>query len=129
MYLVGIRSGVGEVNAEALEPRSLTEAKSGADWSLWKSIIEEEMATLKVARTWELVVQPEGVNIVGSQWISRGKKEASGTVIQYKTSLVPQGFPKYRDSIISIFFGPVAKLASIRTVLAIAAERIWNHIE
>jgi hypothetical protein len=39
-------------NSEALEPHSLTEAKCCPDWLLWEKAIEEELATLKAARTW-----------------------------------------------------------------------------
>ncbi|KIJ29520.1 hypothetical protein M422DRAFT_54132 [Sphaerobolus stellatus SS14] len=38
-------------DAEALEPRSLTEAQLGADWPLWQSAIHEELANLKAAGT------------------------------------------------------------------------------
>ena len=79
-------------DAEALEPRSLTEEKFRADWPLWKSAIEEELASLKAAGTWELVFPPEGANIVGSKWVFRAKKDASGAVIRYKARLVAQGF-------------------------------------
>jgi hypothetical protein len=41
-------------DSEALEPRSLAEAKRGGDWPLWKKAIHEELATLKAAGTWDL---------------------------------------------------------------------------
>jgi len=79
-------------NSEALEPHSLTEAKYGADWLLWKSAVEEGLATLKVASTWELVFPLEGANIVGSEWVFHRKKDASVTVVRYKARLVAQEF-------------------------------------
>jgi len=54
---------------EALEPRSLAEAKSRPDWPLWEKAIEEELALLKAAGTWKLVNALEGANIVGSKWV------------------------------------------------------------
>jgi hypothetical protein len=36
--------------AEALEPRSLAEAKRMPEWPLWEKAIDEEMATLKAHR-------------------------------------------------------------------------------
>ena len=63
-------------SAEALEPRSLPEAKKRPDWPLWEKAIEEELASLKAAGTWEVVDAPKGVNVVGSKWVFRAKKDA-----------------------------------------------------
>ena len=54
-------------NSEALEPQSLSEAKSCPDWKLWEKAIEEELETLQEAGTWKLVEAPEGVVKVGVQ--------------------------------------------------------------
>ena len=108
-------------NAEALEPRSLAEAKKRPDWPLWEKAIEEELATLKDAGTWEVVDAPKGVNIVGSKWVFRAKKDAAGNVVRYKAHLVAQGFSQVPGVDYFDTFAPVARLASIRTVLAFAA--------
>ena len=54
-------------SSEALEPRSLAEAKHQPEWPLWEKPIKEELAMLKAAGTWELVDEPGGVNVVGSK--------------------------------------------------------------
>ena len=92
---------------ESLEPRSLKEAKKRRDWNLWKQAMHEELTMLSNAGTWELVEPPENVNIVGSKWVYKAKKDAARNIVRYKARLVAQ----------------VAKLASIQTVLAIAAAR------
>ena len=79
-------------DSEALEPRNLKEARSGPDWLLWEKAIEEELAVLKAAGTWELVNSPAGANIVGSKWVFRAKKDAASKVVRYKARLVVQGF-------------------------------------
>ena len=55
--------------SEALELWSLVEAKASPDWMLWKKAIDNELAVIKAARTWELVDTPPGVNIVSSKWV------------------------------------------------------------
>ena len=42
-----------------------------------------ELVTLKAAGTWELIDAPEGVNVVGSKWVFRVKKDAAGNVIRH----------------------------------------------
>ena len=108
-------------SAEALEPWSLSEAKKRSDWPLWEKAIEEELASLKAAGTWEVIDVPKGVNVVGSKWVFRAKKDTAGNVICYKARLVAQGFSQVPGVDYFDTFAPVARLASIRTVLAFAA--------
>jgi Reverse transcriptase (RNA-dependent DNA polymerase) len=110
---------IGET--EALEPQTLKEAKSSPDWPLWEKAIHEELAVLKSAGTWELVNAPGNANIVGSKWVFHAKKDAAGHVVRYKARLVAQGFSQVPGVDYFDTFAPVARLASIRAVLAIAA--------
>jgi hypothetical protein len=79
-------------DAEALEPRTLAEAKRRSDWPSWERAIEEELATLKAAGTWRLEEAPPGANVIGSKWVLKAKKDAAGNVVRYKARLVAQGF-------------------------------------
>jgi len=72
--------------------------------------------------TWEVVDAPRGVNVVGSKWVFRAKKNAAGDVEHYKARLVAQGFSQVPGVDYFDTFAPVAKLALIRTVLAMAAR-------
>ncbi len=107
--------------AEALEPKSLSEAKDRPDWPLWERAIHEELQTLKDAGTWELVEPPKDANIVGSKWVFRAKKDAAGNVVRYKARLVAQGFSQVPGIDYFDTFAPVAKLASICAVLSMSA--------
>jgi hypothetical protein len=114
---------VAEISeAEGLEPCSLAEAKRGPDWLFWEKAIFEELKTLEEAGTWELVDLPAGANLVGSKWVFRVKKDASGQVVRFKARLVAQGFSQVPGVDYFDTFAPVAKLASIRTVFAMAAK-------
>jgi Reverse transcriptase (RNA-dependent DNA polymerase) len=108
---------------EALELRSLAEAKRRPEWPLWEKAIREELATLQEAGTWELTDTPNGANIVGSKWVFRAKKDAAGNVARYKARLVAQGFSQVPGVDYFDTFAPVAKLASIRAVLAMATAK------
>ena len=101
---------------------SLAEAKRRPDWLQWEQGIREELATLDKASTWELVDPPAGVNIVGSKWVFRTKKDAAGNVVHHKARLVAQGFLQVPGVDYFDTYAPVAKFASIRTVLALAAR-------
>jgi hypothetical protein len=100
-------------NFEAIEPRSLTEAKCCPDWLLWEKAIHEELALLQEAGTWKLAEAPNGANITGSKWVFCAKKDAAGIVICHKAHLIVQGFSQIPGVNYFNTFAPVAKLASI----------------
>jgi len=68
-------------DAEGLKPHTLTEAKHRPNWPSWEKAIEEELATLKTAGTWRLEEAPPRTNIIGSKWVLKAKKDATGNVV------------------------------------------------
>jgi len=77
---------------------------------------------LEDAGTWELVDLPAGANLVGSKWVFQVKKDEAGQVVCFKVCLVAQGFSQVPGVNYFNTFTPVVKLASIWTVLAMAAK-------
>jgi len=71
---------------------------------------------------------PKGVNIVGSKWVFREKKDTAGNVVQYKARLVAQGYLQVPGINYLDMFAPVACLASIQTVLAFAVADVTIFI-
>ena len=107
-------------NAEALEPRTLTEACARVDWPLWNEAIHEELEMLCSAGTWVFEAAPLHANIVGSKWVFKAKKDAVGNVVRYKACLVTQGYSQVPGVNYFNTYAPVAKLPSVCAVLAIA---------
>jgi len=108
------------------DPKTLTEVQSQPDWPKWQEAMDHEMKTLEDAGTWTDVPQPTNKNVVSSKWVFRIKHKADGTIKKYKARLVACGFTQrfginYFDT-----YSPVARLASIRTILAIAARNDWE---
>ncbi|GBE85505.1 hypothetical protein SCP_0800220 [Sparassis crispa] len=111
---------------EGQEPRSLEEAMQSPDWPQWQQAIEKEMQNLRDHHTYDLVEPPENTNIVGSKFIFRIKHNANGEIESYKARLVAQGFTQVPGVDFNDTFAPVAKLASIRIILALAARHDWD---
>src|SRR6266850_2420191 len=108
------------------DPKMIQEAKSCSDWPLWKAAMDKELATLEKARTWDTVTCPKGKNIVGSKWVFRIKRNTDGSVDKYKARLVARGFTQIFGVDYYNTFSPIAKLASFRSVLALAAWFDWD---
>src|SRR5258708_39416106 len=115
-------------DAEALEPHSLTEAKRRPDWPLWEKAIQEELATLKTARTWKLEEAPPEANIIGSKWVFKAKKDTAGNIAQYKARLVAQGFSQIDGVDYNDTYAPVAHLASSCAIIAMA-NRLYLELQ
>ena len=81
---------------------------------------------LRAAGTWEVIDKPDGVNVVGSKWVFRAKKDVTGNVIRYKARLVAQGFSQVPGVDYFDTFAPVARLASVHMVLAYVATEDYE---
>ena len=70
---------------------------------------------------WELVPRLKGVNVIGTKWIFKNKSDEHGTIIRNKSRLVAQGYIQVEGVDFDETFAPVARLKSIRILLAIAS--------
>jgi len=108
------------------DPKSLVEAQSRPDWPCWKEAMDRKMSTLEKAGTWVTVPRLSDKNIVSSKWVFCVKHKADGSVDKYKARLVARGFTQVYGIDYFVTFSPVAKLASFRLLLAIAARHDWD---
>ena len=104
-----------------VEPKSMQEAKQRGDWPLWKEAALKEYTQMLAHNTWELVSLPKGQKPVGSKWVFKIKENADGSIERYKARIVAQGFSQKPHLDYTETFAPVAKFASLQTILAIAA--------
>jgi hypothetical protein len=88
--------------------------------------MDEEYSTLMDNNTWDLVPLPKGRKLVRCRWIYRTKIAADGEINKYKSQLVAKGYSQVHGIDYTETFAPVAKMDSIRLVLAIAASRRWE---
>ena len=87
----------------------------------WKAAMDEEYNALVKNGTWTLCPLPKGRKAIGTKWVYKTKTDESGQVSRYKARLVAQGFNQVPGRDFVDTFSPVAKISSIRTLLAIAA--------
>ena len=107
---------VSEIN----EPSSIKEAWHNEYGKQWMIAIDSEFESLIEANTWELVPLPKNKNIVGCKWIFKVKCKANNSIDRFKARLVLQGYSQKYSIDFDEVFSPVARFATIRTVLALS---------
>ena len=64
--------------------------------------------------------------VVGCKWIYKFKTHSDGSNERYKTCLVEKGFTQEYEIDYEETFTPVARISSVRALLAIAATSKWD---
>jgi hypothetical protein len=103
------------------EPRSLIEAYTSPDVEYWREAVRSEMDSIISNRTWEITDLPAGCKPVGCKGIFRRKRRPDGTIEKYKARLVAKGFTQKKEEDYFDTYSSVARLPTIRVLLALAA--------
>ena len=103
-------------------PLSYTEALARPDAHVWHSAMDRERQSLTDMGAFEEVELPKGERTIGLKWVFDIKTDANGDRIfgKEKARLVAQGFNQ-RPGQFDETYAPVAKMASVRILLAWAA--------
>ena len=108
------------------DSKTVGEAHSCPDWTSWKAAMDKEINTLKKAGTWSTVSCPTSKNIIGLKWVFRTKHKDDSTIDKLKARLVAHSFTQIFDVDYFDTYSPVTKMASVRTILAMAAHFNWD---
>jgi hypothetical protein len=74
---------------------------------------------------------PAGHKPIGLKWVFKLKKNVEGEVVKYKARLVAKGYVQKQGIDYEEVFAPVARLETVRLILAMAANRGWevHHLD
>ena len=104
------------------EPLNFSEAKKSKEWC---NAVDVEFSSLEDLDTWEVCSLHEGKSTVGCKWILKLKLHADGTVERHKGRLVAKGYTQKEGIDYVETFSPVAKMVTVKMILALAAKKKW----
>jgi len=105
-----------------VEATSYTQAAKNVKW---RAAMAEEFIALIKTGTWTLVPKNSSMNIVGSKWVFRIKRNADGSIERYKARLVAKGFHQQEGVDYFETYNPIVKPITIRTMLSLAVSAGW----
>jgi hypothetical protein len=105
-----------------MEPFRVEEALQDPDWVL---AMQEELNNFKRNEVWSLVPRPKQ-NVVGTKWVFHNKQDEHEVVTRNKARLVAKGYAQVAGLDFEETFAPVARLESIRILLAYVAHHSFR---
>ena len=105
------------------EPRNRRQAMESPEWDGWRKAEETEMLGMVENCVYKQVARPNDKLVVGTKIFYKRKVGKDGKVEKYKYRLVAQGFWQVKGVHYTENYSPTPAIASIRTLLAIAATK------
>ena len=102
-----------------VEPTKVEEAFQDESWV---EAMHDELLQFQRNDVWILVPRPEGEHIISTKWIFRNKTDEEGNVIRNKARLVAQGYLQMEGVDYDETFASVARMESIKILLALAYQ-------
>uniref|UniRef100_A0ACD5TR82 Uncharacterized protein n=1 Tax=Avena sativa TaxID=4498 RepID=A0ACD5TR82_AVESA len=107
----------------AEEPASVEEALADQAWG---KAMQEEMSAIDENQTWALTDLPGTHRAIGLKWVFKVKRDPAGNIVKYKARLVAKGYAQRQGVDFEEVFAPVARLETVRLLLALAAQGGWQ---
>jgi hypothetical protein len=92
----------------------------------WRQAMKAEMKAIEENRTWDVSDLPKGQKAIGLKWVFKLKKDPDGKVVKYKARLVAKGYAQVQGVDFEEVFAPVARIETVRVLLALAARGGWE---
>jgi len=92
----------------------------------WCAAMNSELRALEANGTWKLTSLPPEKRAIGRKWVYKTEFKSDGSLDKFKARLVALGYRQKFGIDYSETFAPVAKMTTVRTLLAVASIKNWH---
>ncbi|WVY90763.1 hypothetical protein V8G54_036277 [Vigna mungo] len=92
----------------------------------WKEAMLEELRAIEKNRTWEMMDLPHNKQAIEVKWVFKTKYKPNGDVAKLKARLVAKGFLQKPGIDFTEVYAPVARIETVRLVIAVASFKNWK---
>jgi hypothetical protein len=117
-----MRESSSEGDMFAFVPTKVEEALGDLDWIV---AMQDELNNFTRNEVWSLVERPKR-NVIGTKWVFCNKLDENCVVRRNKAQLATQGFTQIEGLDFGETYAPVARLESIRILIAMLLTMISN---
>jgi hypothetical protein len=117
---------LNQQNIFALLSCQPTSFKEAAKEPHWVQAMNQEIDSIEKNKTWDLVDLPRHKTNIGVKWVYKTKLNEKGQIEKHKERLVAKGFSQQPGIDYGETFAPVARLDTVRTLLAITTQHKWK---
>ncbi|GJY40202.1 retrovirus-related pol polyprotein from transposon TNT 1-94 [Tanacetum coccineum] len=101
----------------SVEPKNVKESIQDESWTM---AMQEELNQFVTNDVWSLVPPLENQTVIGTKWVFKNKLDENGVLSRNKARPVAQGYNQQEGINFDETYAPVARLESIRILLAYA---------
>lgn len=91
-----------------------------------REAIQVEILALKQNKTWTLTDLPPEKEPIDCRWVYKVKLKADGSIERYKIRLAVKGYTQTESIDFFDTFSPMAKMITVRLLLALATVYNWH---
>jgi hypothetical protein len=92
----------------------------------WRDAMLAELKSIEQNKTWAYADLPKDHKAIGLKWVFKVKKDPTGNIVKYKARLVVKGYAQIHGVDYDEVFAPVARMETVRLLLALAAQGEWQ---
>lgn len=93
--------------------------------------MKAEVAAIEKNGTWNLVELPKGRRAIGMKWVFKVNRNPKGNILKHKERIVAKLYVQKHDIDFEEVFAPVARMETVRVILALAGSNGWcvHHLD
>jgi hypothetical protein len=92
----------------------------------WRRAMDSEINYIEKNKTWSLSELPTRAKTIGVKWVYKTKYNEHGEIDKHKARLVAKGYSQKHDIDYTEVFAPVARMDTLRMIIALAAQKNWR---